>query len=144
MCEEFEAHQKISGQGDLYDSVVGTVRAGRGRGIASALLAHAPRGGEDGYDIASLEVDANSPTGALGLYERLGCQPDKTYALQRKFVRRRRRARAGERRQFTGEGRRRSWRLSSHVGTMNTRQCLRRVLSAGEILRQRKRRCRGA
>ncbi|MEV6425653.1 GNAT family N-acetyltransferase [Streptomyces sp. NPDC051662] len=87
LCEEFEAHQKITGRRDLYVSVVGTVRADRGRGIASALLAHTLRvADEDGYDTTSLEVDADSPTGALGLYERLGFQPDKTYALQRKFV----------------------------------------------------------
>ncbi|MGW2035603.1 GNAT family N-acetyltransferase [Streptomyces sp. NPDC001811] len=87
MCEEFEAHQKITGQRDLYISVVGTARAGRRRGIASALLAHTLHVAvEDGYDTTSLEVDADSPTGALGLYKRLGYQPDKTYALQRKFV----------------------------------------------------------
>ncbi|MFF7242219.1 GNAT family N-acetyltransferase [Streptomyces collinus] len=87
LCEEFEAHQKVTGQRDLYVSVVGTARAGRGRGIASALLAHTLRvAGEDGYDTTSLEVDADSPTGALGIYKRLGYQPDKTYALQRKFV----------------------------------------------------------
>ncbi|MFD5634023.1 GNAT family N-acetyltransferase [Streptomyces sp. NPDC127077] len=88
LCEEFEAQEKLTGRRDLYVSGGGTARAGRGRGIASALLAHTLRvAGENGYDSTSLEVDANSPTGALGLYERLGYQADKTFALQRRFVR---------------------------------------------------------
>jgi len=87
MCEEFEAHQQATGQRDLYVSVVGTSRAGRRRGIASALLAHTlHRAERDGFDSTSLEVDMNSPTGALDIYQRLGYKVHKTFALQRKLV----------------------------------------------------------
>ncbi|MEW2290973.1 GNAT family N-acetyltransferase [Streptomyces sp. NPDC047841] len=87
MCEEFEAHEQATGQRDLYVSVVGTTRAGRRRGIATALLAHTLRiAGRDGFDSTSLEVDMNSPTGALELYQRLGYETYRTFVLQRKFV----------------------------------------------------------
>ncbi len=38
---EYDAHTETTGQRDLYIPVVGTRRAGRGRGIAAALLARA-------------------------------------------------------------------------------------------------------
>ena len=58
---------------DLYVAVVATRRAARGRGIASALLGRAlADAAAAGYATASLEVDANSLTRAVGLYERAG------------------------------------------------------------------------
>ncbi|MGH3621865.1 MAG: GNAT family N-acetyltransferase [Sciscionella sp.] len=52
---------------------VGTVRSWRSRGAASALLAHVLRRARDaGYPRATLAVDAQNPTGALGVYERCG------------------------------------------------------------------------
>jgi GNAT superfamily N-acetyltransferase len=70
---------------ELYVALVGTVRAGRKRGIASALLAHAMRVGlADGYTRSCLGVDAESPTGAVGLYERLGYRAKQTWVAQRK------------------------------------------------------------
>jgi ribosomal protein S18 acetylase RimI-like enzyme len=54
-------------------ALVGTRRAGRNRGIASALLLRALTGARAaGFVSASLGVDADSPTGALGLYQRAG------------------------------------------------------------------------
>jgi ribosomal protein S18 acetylase RimI-like enzyme len=54
-------------------ALVGTRRAGRNRGIASALLRRALTGARAaGFASASLGVDADSPTGALGLYQRAG------------------------------------------------------------------------
>jgi mycothiol synthase len=58
---------------DLYISLVGTRRAHRGRGIATALLTRALSDARAaGFETGSLEVDADSPTGALGLYVALG------------------------------------------------------------------------
>ena len=52
---------------------IGTRRAYRKHGVGGALIAHARRAAADqGYDKASLGVDAANPTGALGLYERAG------------------------------------------------------------------------
>ncbi len=52
---------------------LGTRRAWRKRGLASALLVKSMRTfKEEGLDSAVLGVDAQNPTGALGLYEGLG------------------------------------------------------------------------
>lgn len=58
---------------DLYIAVVGTRAAGRKRGIASALLSLTlTQAWSDGLMTASLSVDADSRTGAVGVYERAG------------------------------------------------------------------------
>ncbi|MGS2643651.1 GNAT family N-acetyltransferase [Streptosporangium sp. LJ11] len=69
----FEADTAATGVREAWIQIIGTLREWRGRGVASALLAHAL--GEfraQGYDTAGLEVDADNPTGALGLYTRAG------------------------------------------------------------------------
>jgi len=59
--------------GSVYIGQVGTRRPWRKRGLASALLSASARAGfEAGKTNASLGVDADSPTGAVGVYERLG------------------------------------------------------------------------
>jgi ribosomal protein S18 acetylase RimI-like enzyme len=68
-----EAEAKADGTNDLHLSVIGTRGAYRGRGIASALIAHVVRASrEQGFEGADLTVDAENPTGALGVYERSG------------------------------------------------------------------------
>jgi ribosomal protein S18 acetylase RimI-like enzyme len=64
-----------AGQGfsSSYVQLVGVVRERRGRGIAQGLLArHLEACRDEGLDQSILDVDAESPTGALGLYEGLG------------------------------------------------------------------------
>jgi ribosomal protein S18 acetylase RimI-like enzyme len=52
---------------------LGTRRAWRKRGLASSLLVESMRAFQaEGLQFAKLGVDAENPTGALGLYERLG------------------------------------------------------------------------
>jgi mycothiol synthase len=52
---------------------LGTRRAWRHRGLASALLVYSMRAFQaEGLQFATLGVDAENPTGALGLYEGLG------------------------------------------------------------------------
>jgi mycothiol synthase len=59
-----------------YITLVGTVREWRGRGLASALLSDVMRAARDaGLERAVLDVDTENPTGALGVYERLGFAP---------------------------------------------------------------------
>jgi mycothiol synthase len=54
---------------------ISTRRGWRGKGIASALIASSLRQlASLGFDEAALGVDLNNPTGALGVYERLGYQ----------------------------------------------------------------------
>lgn len=73
ISHEYEAYNEAFGGRDLYVALVATRRAGRKRGIASALLLRAlTEARAAGYASASLGVDADSPTGALGLYQRAG------------------------------------------------------------------------
>jgi mycothiol synthase len=73
LCYEFPADTAVTGLRDLYFGQIGTRRAFRGRGAAGAVIAASLRAGADlGFQRASLGVDADSPTGAVGLYEKLG------------------------------------------------------------------------
>lgn len=59
-----------------YIGLVGTVRAHRGRGLAGALLAAVLAAfRREGLECAVLDVDTDNPTGALGVYTRLGFAP---------------------------------------------------------------------
>jgi mycothiol synthase len=82
---EYDADTAITGRRDLYIGQVGTRRPYRGRGAANALLASTLAAAEAaGFETASLGVDAANPTGALGLYERLGftvARRSTTYSL---------------------------------------------------------------
>jgi len=70
---EYDAYTKATGIRDFHIALVGTRRAGRKRGIATALLARALGAARAaGFAAASLGVDADSPTGAVGLYQRAG------------------------------------------------------------------------
>jgi len=56
-----------------YTDMLGVLRSHRGRGVAPALLAASvARFAASGMDRAGLDVDVVNPSGALGLYERLG------------------------------------------------------------------------
>jgi mycothiol synthase len=76
---------QAAGARELYIALVGTRPAGRNRGIASALLARVlTEARAAGFTVAALEVDADSPTGALGLYQRAGFTVDHTSIIQTK------------------------------------------------------------
>ncbi|MFE6964053.1 GNAT family N-acetyltransferase [Agromyces sp. NPDC057679] len=67
--------QDWAGQGfsSSYVQLVGVVRSWRGRGMARRLLArHLDACRSVGLEKATLDVDAENPTGALGLYTGLG------------------------------------------------------------------------
>ena len=67
--------------------MLGTRRAWRQRGLASALLVHSMRAFQAaGLGYAGLGVDAKNPTGALGLYEHLGFAPHMSYIVLDKPV----------------------------------------------------------
>ncbi|GAA2751491.1 GNAT family N-acetyltransferase [Amnibacterium kyonggiense] len=58
---------------DAYVPLVGTARAHRGRGVARALLTAAlAAAAQEGLLETTLEVDADSPTGAVGVYGAVG------------------------------------------------------------------------
>ena len=67
---------------------LGTRRAWRKRGLASALLVWSMRAFQaEGLEYAALGVDAANPTGALGLYERLGFVSDRRITVYERAVR---------------------------------------------------------
>jgi mycothiol synthase len=78
---EWDADTEVTGIRELYIGQVGTRRAYRGRGLARAALAKVlAKAAEAGYQRAALGVDAENPTGALGLYEALG------FVTHKKFI----------------------------------------------------------
>ncbi|HEY8295253.1 MAG TPA: GNAT family N-acetyltransferase [Micrococcaceae bacterium] len=61
------------GRDEGYTALLGVRRNWRGRRIAAALLVDAMRRFRAaGMDYAALDVDTENPTGALGIYERMG------------------------------------------------------------------------
>jgi len=67
---------------------LGVRRDQRGQGIATAAITRALSGAQEaGFATAGLDVDTESPTGALRLYERLGFVPVKRVALRSKTIR---------------------------------------------------------
>ena len=78
---EYEADTEATGIRELYIGQVGTVKSYRGRGLAHVTLAKVlAKAAEVGYQRSGLGVDADNPTGALGLYERLG------YSVSSKWI----------------------------------------------------------
>jgi mycothiol synthase len=66
----------LQGFSSGYVELLGVPRPWRGKRIAAALLARALDSYRDaGFDRAVLDVDSDSPTGAVGLYARMGFTP---------------------------------------------------------------------
>jgi ribosomal protein S18 acetylase RimI-like enzyme len=87
LSDEYEAYNEVAGGRDLFVDLIGTRRAARGRGIASALLIRAlAEARAAGFASGSLVVDADSPTGAVGLYERIGFTVKHTSVTQAKTL----------------------------------------------------------
>ncbi|MET3803501.1 mycothiol synthase [Nakamurella sp. UYEF19] len=73
LVAEFPAQTEARGYRTAYVDRVGSLRSVRGRGLAAAMLTDSMRAQFDaGIRYAELTVDADSPTGAGRLYERLG------------------------------------------------------------------------
>jgi mycothiol synthase len=85
ISREHDAYNARTGRRELYIALVGTRAAGRKRGIATALLITAMSAARaDGYDQASLGVDADSLTDAVRLYEHVGFSVALTWTAYRK------------------------------------------------------------
>lgn len=73
LCNANPEDWEVQGFTSCYVGVLGVVRDARGRGIAPALLEGVMRAtAQAGLERVVLDVDTESPTGALGLYERSG------------------------------------------------------------------------
>jgi mycothiol synthase len=69
---------EVTGRVEGWLGQIGTLREWRGRGVASALMAHVMQlMREAGMQDAMLDVDSENQSGAVGLYERLGFRPDR-------------------------------------------------------------------
>ncbi|GGS87144.1 N-acetyltransferase [Planobispora rosea] len=82
----FEADTRVTGVREAWIQIIGTLREWRGRGVASALISHAlTEFHAQGYRKAGLDVDADNPTGAFGVYTRAGFEVERSstaYALR--------------------------------------------------------------
>jgi mycothiol synthase len=86
---EFDAYFEVTGRREAYVGKLGTLREHRGKGIAGALLVHCLHAyREAGFDEASLDVDSENPTGALGIYERAGFAVESRWTNYFRVVRR--------------------------------------------------------
>lgn len=80
---DFEA----TGVRDIQFGLIGTRRDYRKRGVASSLLTHAvTESRKSGYQTASLGVDAENPSGALGLYQANGFECERKYVAYSKML----------------------------------------------------------
>ncbi|MEO5653394.1 MAG: GNAT family N-acetyltransferase [Marmoricola sp.] len=71
--DEYDAVQQATGIREAYVAKVGTVPEHGRRGLAGTLLRIAMQRFRDaGFERASLDVDSENPSGALGIYERAG------------------------------------------------------------------------
>jgi ribosomal protein S18 acetylase RimI-like enzyme len=74
--KRFEGDDDLLGRRDGWIDSLGTLREWRGKGVASTLIAHSLHAfAEAELTHASIGVDSDNPTGAAGLYRRLGFQP---------------------------------------------------------------------
>lgn len=88
MSEEFAGETAARGFRTAYVALVGTVRAARGRGLASVLLGRQLQAAREAkFRYAELSVDSDSPTGAGRIYERSGfVELDRNRALGLRFT----------------------------------------------------------
>ena len=84
-----EADWAATGVREGHVGQLGVRRPWRKRGLATALLGRSMEAfAAAGLEAATLGVDAENPTGALGIYERVGFRPIRQFVrLQRPFVR---------------------------------------------------------
>ncbi|MEV4390800.1 GNAT family N-acetyltransferase [Nonomuraea sp. NPDC049607] len=69
----FEGYNEQAGVRRAWIQIIGTLREWRGKGVASALIAHALAAFRaQGFDTTALGVDADNPTGAVSVYARSG------------------------------------------------------------------------
>lgn len=72
----YPADEEVTGRVDGWVEHLGVLQEWRRRGVAAALIARSLQSfREQGFSHAMLGVDADNPTGASGLYRRLGFEP---------------------------------------------------------------------
>lgn len=80
LCATFPHDWDDLGYSEGWIEGVGTVRSHRGRGLASAVITASMRAlADEGLQYATLGVDSENPSGAVGLYTKLGFEPVRMY-----------------------------------------------------------------
>ncbi|WP_326834859.1 GNAT family N-acetyltransferase [Amycolatopsis rhabdoformis] len=80
VTNHWPADAEVTGVRDAHVMALGTVPACRGRGVATALIAHALRAAaEHGFERMSLNVDSAGPAGTSGIFARAGFTPKTRY-----------------------------------------------------------------
>ncbi|MBR7834949.1 GNAT family N-acetyltransferase [Actinospica durhamensis] len=81
------AAERATGAKNVHLAIIGTAPAYRRRGAASALIGHAvAHARSQGYVTATLNVDADNRSGALGLYTRHGFAPVRTMVVYNRVL----------------------------------------------------------
>jgi mycothiol synthase len=81
---EYDATTAATGIREAFVAKVGTLEEHRRRGLADRLLREAMRRYRaEGFDRAALDVDSENPTGALGVYERVGFRTQRRWTSYR-------------------------------------------------------------
>jgi len=76
LAKRFPSDDEVTGRREGWIDNLGVRREARGRGVATALIAHSVAAMRaDGLTHAVLMVDSENPTGAVGLYTSLGFSP---------------------------------------------------------------------
>lgn len=71
---------QVTGRAEGWLGQIGVRRAWRSRGVATSVMCHVMRAmSAAGLDYASLDVDSENPSGAVGLYTRLGFRTDERW-----------------------------------------------------------------
>lgn len=87
MAYHSESDSQATGRREGWLGQVGTLREWRGRGVASALMVRVmDEMQRAGMTHATLDVDSENPSGAMGLYERLGFAPTRRFVRWAKQV----------------------------------------------------------
>ncbi|GAA4433181.1 GNAT family N-acetyltransferase [Georgenia halophila] len=82
MSGRYEHDWPALGWTEGYTEILGVLPAWRGRHVAGALLTHAMRAyAADGMQYAGLDVDADNPTGAIGVFGRLDYEQVRSSAV---------------------------------------------------------------
>lgn len=80
VCHAYPHDAAVRGYTEGWIMGVGTARSHRGRGLASVLICESMKVfAAEGLQYATLEVDSENPTGAAGLYGRLGFEKVRGY-----------------------------------------------------------------
>ncbi len=86
-CHRYPEDEAASGRSSVWLETIGVRRAYRRRGLATAVIVDVLAALQSaGLDVAELGVDSDNPSGAFGLYERLGFRETRRWVFTAKYL----------------------------------------------------------